>query len=566
MTLELEASLPDQVTLFYSAEGGRFRDTNIDRAIFGGPNSDHKVSLWFPSHANITHLRLLFGRNKNQKTIKLDAITFRHRSNEIGLSGEQIRDYFETNGYLQYVDSKDWYKLRGAENASFNPLMDSQDLASMLSELYVPNPRKAWNIVMSVFVGILTFASFYFSGHAKNRSMAKRNIRYAYMLLACILLIHQSLEILPKAKENAGSRRVIAGDSSHYFQIARDFASGDFKMAYVSDGRAHRQPLYPLVLSISMSSESVPLAQLYVNLVVLLILSAVTYLLIWSILGSSLAALMGMLVITSNEFLIRNASEALLTEPLYILMVLAVLVAAIAYAKSPDRKVILLFSGFCALAYLSRPNGLFLFLSVLFGLVVTILIMRNQTVTSLTKYIVIAITAFIIISVPSWLPRLIYHSNPMYHEYLPNYLWADTYAEAHVPGPPRYSLQDYAAGHDLRDVWERVVHGSREVFIRVPSENLPNSILAVMGLALTFWFRVKPLWILPIVFFVSLLPIVWTFMSNPTDRIALASQIPFLVLWQAFFWYAFGEILLGRRPQPPLELQSFRAKRHSKPL
>ena len=75
----------------------------------------------------------------------------------------------------------------------------------------------------------------------------------------------------------------------------------------------------------------------------------------------------------------------------------------------------------------------------------------------------LAVFIFVVLAVPSWVPRMIVFDDPVYHGYLSNYLWVDTYEEGHI-NEPIYGPGDYFSSHDLGDVLDRITRGLVHVF------------------------------------------------------------------------------------------------------
>ena len=341
------------------------------------------------------------------------------------------------------------------------------------------------------------------------------------------------------------SEYYLSADSQHYYQIAEEFSNFDFKMEYVREGRAHRQPLYPLLLAIPLRLIGSEIFYLVlVNVIIAIILLFVVYFSISRILKSILAGLFAVLFIVFDEYLFSVITTSLMTEPLFILLAFATNVLFILYVVK--KKDIYLFGValFAGLTYLTRTNGLFMILVCVFVLLSYDLYEalrqgngRKHHFQELAKKYTIATIILVLITSPSWLPRVTYHGNPFYHEYLSNYMWVDTFEEGHVFGPPRYSMQDYVSNHTLKDVISRIGHGMSSVYLdSMVRSRWPLSALVVLGLAFGILSK-KPQYILLTLFmFIQLIPIVWTDLSNPTERIPWSSLFPFVVIYFALFF------------------------------
>src|SRR5262245_7600529 len=184
-----------------------------------------------------------------------------------------------------------------------------------------------------------------------------------HWFIATVLVVHLLICILVLAK-NVGSQktsdRLMSSDSVHYVDIARDFSSGDFSMAYVKE-RPHRQPLYPALLAVAMKIGGGN--RFFLGLVNILIDSAsilLIYLFTLSLFGERLVSSIIALSLAVNPFLDRQVTARLLSEPLHLFLAIAAIMAFLKYILSPERKWLFACAGLAGLDYLTRPNGLFM--------------------------------------------------------------------------------------------------------------------------------------------------------------------------------------------------------------
>jgi hypothetical protein len=183
----------------------------------------------------------------------------------------------------------------------------------------------------------------------------------------------------------------------------------------------------------------------------------------------------------------RIAGERILTEPVFVLFLVWVIISFLHYMR--ERKVfwLLLGSTFTGLAYLTRPSVIFdaaAFFSVLFLAEILMPPSAGEAKTRihtkvfrlLPKYLG-AVLLLVIITMPSWVPRVVYFKDPLFTGYLTNFLWVDTYHLAHDFGEraPSYDWHYYAASHNLLDVVYRLIYGFCNVWIVLPigAEKLP---------------------------------------------------------------------------------------------
>src|SRR6185503_17316616 len=116
--------------------------------------------------------------------------------------------------------------------------------------------------------------------------------------------------------------------------------------------------------------------------------------------------------------------------------------------------------------------------------------------------------------------------------YLSNYLWADEYAKAHVPGPPQYGWRDYAREHDAGAALARMRYGLRRALWSAPRDKYGDALAACMlaGLVVTALARERALLAWYAVGLASVLPIAWTALANPIRRIPATALLAFGVV------------------------------------
>jgi hypothetical protein len=144
----------------------------------------------------------------------------------------------------------------------------------------------------------------------------------------------------------------------------------------------------------------------------------------------------------------------------------------------------------------------------------------------------IAVAIFVLASAPSWLPRLVHAGNPLYHGYLANFLWVDSYEEGHQAGPPRFGWRDYARKHDIGDAGARMAYGLRRVLYQTPRDKYgrPVAIAMLAGALLAALARERHVLSWLAVGVLQMLPLAWTAVSNPNRRIPAAALLPFALM------------------------------------
>ncbi len=344
-----------------------------------------------------------------------------------------------------------------------------------------------------------------------------------------------------------GIRELVEGDSEHYLAIAEAFREGDFRMSYVAPtgraDRAHRQPGYAAVLAVaeSLGIRGAPnLALVGVATVAASLWIAFAGARIAT--GSALAGLVASAVVYDAGFLFEIATGRLLTEPTYVAVALGACAACLSYATRAGPVSLLLTAGLAGLAYLVRVNGLLLAASLATAVVVSDVIRarranRGDRAGRSVRHLPLAAYAlaaglFVVVTLPSWLPRLVYAGSPVYHGYLPNYLWVDDYERAHAAGPPQFTWSTYASEHSAGDAIERMGWGLRRVFWDTPRDKfgVVTSLAAAAAIVVLVATRNTAGLVLACAGILQALPLAWTALANPARRLPAAALLPFFAL------------------------------------
>ncbi|HEY6840507.1 MAG TPA: glycosyltransferase family 39 protein, partial [Chthoniobacterales bacterium] len=250
-----------------------------------------------------------------------------------------------------------------------------------------------------------------------------------------------SLHVALNVRTAKGAETLVSSDSAQYLAFAQRFLLGNFSMDYIRDV-PHRQPLYPFLLATATKIGNGNLFFLgEVNVVAMTLAIGSVYFGILRFFRSHSVAAISAFCVACNAFLWRLSGARLLTEPLYVLILIWVIIAFLQYLQERKAFWILLGSLFAGLDYLTRPNGIFdaaAFLGVLFVAEFVIASPSEakkedffmRALHFIPNYLC-AILVFIVVTTPAWVPRLVYFGDPLYHGYLTNFLWVDTYRYAH---------------------------------------------------------------------------------------------------------------------------------------
>ncbi|HVE16397.1 MAG TPA: hypothetical protein VNB29_06655, partial [Chthoniobacterales bacterium] len=259
-----------------------------------------------------------------------------------------------------------------------------------------------------------------------------------------------------------------------------------------------------------------------------------------------IASVIGILFL-QNPFVHAHATRHLLTEPLHLLLAVTLLFVVADYLLRRKPGTLVLAGALAGLDYLTRPNGLFIFASLVasLGLYEGWRLYRvpwkvRSEGMAIALSAALAILAFIAVSAPSWIPRYEYFGNPIHHGYLTNYLWTDSYKEGHVGQRfAIYSSKDYFASHGVKDVVLRWAHGIGECGFTIPIRTEGRwpalYFLALAGFLMTLWKGAPACRVLALFGTLQMLPLVWTNLSNPTIRVPYAAELPFELIFAAIF-------------------------------
>jgi hypothetical protein len=344
------------------------------------------------------------------------------------------------------------------------------------------------------------------------------------------------------------AQKMAAKDSRQYIEIAQDFAVGDFSMSYVQD-MPHRQPLYPLFLAPAVKVWGQDLFKLgFVNILVGLATLVCLYFGLLRLGNSVLIATLVGLMLIGNPFMVDKISARLMTEPAHALCLVVLIVCFLAYLGTGRRRYFLGAAAAAGFDYLARTNGLF----VMAAMVVTFvghdlfLLVRKVKAAEperwrwlrsrLLGYLAAGVV-FMIAASPSWVPRYRYFGKPFFHGYLSNFLWADTYEQAHTgQAAVAYDWHDYARSHGVHDFLARLGEGLWRVYWDIPKHTEHVRILYFLALIGVIFAFVKWRWeyvLLAVFLFIQLLPVVWTIVANSGPRVSYGTFFPFELFFAA---------------------------------
>src|ERR1700682_782529 len=160
--------------------------------------------------------------------------------------------------------------------------------------------------------------------------------RFIFLLMVTYLLAN-SLHLALNVRTAKGAEALVSSDSAQYLAFAQRFLLGNFSMDYIRDV-PHRQPLYPFLLA---SATKIGNGNLFflgeVNVVAMTLAIGSVYFGILRFFRSHSVAAIPALCVACNPFLWRIAGARLLTEPLYVLILIWVIIAFLQYL--PERQI-----------------------------------------------------------------------------------------------------------------------------------------------------------------------------------------------------------------------------------
>jgi hypothetical protein len=382
----------------------------------------------------------------------------------------------------------------------------------------------------------------------------------AIVLAVSLYFLNSTVQHLQKTVSDPERVAVFTdADSLHYLEMGEAFAEGKFTEKYVRV-RPHRQPLYPALLAIAVRlGEGTDLFWLgMVNVLVGLVTIWVIFLLVSRLFSSPLIGALSALLYARNDFAFDYITDRILTEPLYTLCSFVAVALALLFAEGGKARSLYLASVAAGLAYLTRPNGLFLMFA-LWGVLLAceILVLAREQRWSWRQWdrrrlrgiatrFSVAGLIFVATTVPGWAPRLAHYGNPLhYGGVLTNTLWTDSWEELRAGKDQILGPSDYFADHGLSDVVDRFLYGFEFVYVTAPQDLTPKiHLLAAAGLLVTAVRRRRRDLLLAAIMFITLLPITWTSITTPFSRIAYGAQIAFILLLSPIVLEAARDLVL----------------------
>ncbi len=188
----------------------------------------------------------------------------------------------------------------------------------------------------------------------------KSEVRFILLLMAVYFVATSAYLVsnimLMDVHAAAGKETLVSTDSHQYLDFAQRFLKGNYSMDYIRDV-PHRQPLYPLALAVATRIGNGNLFFLgEVNVVAMTLVIGSVYFGVLRFFGSPSVAAISAFCVAGNRFMWRIAGERILTEPLFVLFLVWVIISFLHYLREQKFLWLLLGSVFTGLAYLTRPK------------------------------------------------------------------------------------------------------------------------------------------------------------------------------------------------------------------
>lgn len=382
----------------------------------------------------------------------------------------------------------------------------------------------------------------------------KNGVAVFFLICMCSMFTIISINIFSDELKNPEKQQnFISSDAKHYFYGAKEIISGDFAFNYIKK-YPHREILYPAVVSIPLYFFGKNIYALgSVNIFFFCFAACCLFLTIKKLYSDSVAALFAAALLLFNKFTFFCVTYQLMTEGLFITCIIAAVYFFISYLRTARHRDLICMAIICGIAQDTRPNGFFLFGSFMLIILLQLFFLKKnadnaeqRTPQGVVPAFFTSCLAFMLCSAPSWGPRVFFFGNPLYHGYLPNFLWADTYAQAHDSGQI-FTCYDYLRNHTFGDLPPRIFFGLKKSFFHYPLDYMGVQLWLAMlaGILVAVWQKQKDVLLLAATLFLIMAPVVWTVVSNPTPRIGFAFTLPF----SAFFGgYAVAVLRARLRP------------------
>lgn len=321
-------------------------------------------------------------------------------------------------------------------------------------------------------------------------------------------------------------------DALIYSWMAEDFLAGDFRLLYLTKHLAHQGFLYPLVAAgfrtLFLDDEA---AYRWVNVVLRVLTVPVVYVAMSRCSRRVIGIACTAIYVFNPYFIVY--STLVLSETLFMFLSFAAFAVLLARCNRPRPGQLWIGGLITGAAYLTRLNGLFLAFAIALGYAIQSLSRRPVRWRNAVLGPAVFGAGVLVAGLPSFFARYQYHGNPLYTGHLPNYLWVDTYDEAHLPEPPRFGPRDYFSTHTASQAVQRLFTGyQRMLWVDAAPYDAVFCVAWMAGLVAALLSRSIRRryvgWL--IVLFVVSLPLAWGYIAYDTIRIPYVALFPLQLL------------------------------------
>lgn len=130
----LEAQQDDKFELYYRSEDENFNAERRISSKFNGSDKNQQIKFVFDLLEFPSHIRLDFGENEKQDTIKVVQFLFRYNDAEHIFTHQEIKKYFKPNAYLEF-DYENMSAQGLKVNGKYDPFLSSYDISYFVNKL-----------------------------------------------------------------------------------------------------------------------------------------------------------------------------------------------------------------------------------------------------------------------------------------------------------------------------------------------------------------------------------------------------------------------------------------------
>ena len=136
ISMEIVASKDDVFEIYYRHEDESFQPENKVSLKTKGNEEVQKLNFVFDIMEFPSHLRIDFGRNPNQNSVRLESISLNYNENSHEFTREELKKFFYPNQYMKIDFESGEIELQKTGD-SYNPFLNSNNIAHFFNKLYL---------------------------------------------------------------------------------------------------------------------------------------------------------------------------------------------------------------------------------------------------------------------------------------------------------------------------------------------------------------------------------------------------------------------------------------------